>query len=240
MDNFPRGVLIAATMVLAVEPRRSVPTAPAASRRRPFAVDVRLLIGIALVVGSIAGVFAVVRAGDDRVTVFAASSNMSPGDRVEAGDLTLRQVVLDNAQELYLGPEDLPSDGLLAVAVVRAGELIPLAAVGSRAGESSTSLVLHLDVRVSSTVVPGALVDVWSAAATPGDVASLGAFGPPMVLESDAVVSRIVDDEGIISDSVGDSVELLVSRARLARLLHAIANGDALAVVPAGIPLSDR
>jgi hypothetical protein len=217
-----------------------VPAASTASRRRAFAVDVRLLIGVALVIGSIAGVLAVVRASDDRVAVFAASSSLSPGARIDASDLTLRHVALDGADGFYLRPDDLPRDGLLAVAGVRAGELVPLSAVGTRAGEDATSLVLHLDVRVSSAVVPGALVDVWSAAATTGDVASLGAFGPPTVLASDAAVVRVVDDEGIMAGSEGDSVEILVPRNRIARLLQAIANGDALAVVPAGIPLSDR
>ncbi len=217
-----------------------MPAAPAASRQRRVAIDVRLVIGIVLVVGSIAGVLAVVSASDHRITVFAASSSLSPGDRIDAGDLALRQVSLDSSVGLYLEPDDLPDEGLVALAVVRAGELVPLSAVGSRAGERSTSLVLHLDVRVSSAVVPGALVDLWSAAATAGDVASIGAFGPPAVLASDAVVVRVIDDEGIIAGSDGDSVEVFVPRVRIARLLQAIANGDALAIVPAGIPLSER
>lgn len=212
---------------------------PAASRRRPVAVDVRLIIGIVLVVGSIAGVLAVVSAGDRRMTVYAASSSLSPGDRIDARDLTLRQVALDDAEGLYLSPGGLPGNGLVAVSVVRAGELIPLSAVGSQEGTDSTSLVLHLEVRVSAAVVPGAIVDVWSAAAASGDVASLGAFGPPIVLAPDAVVVRIIDQEGIIAGPDGDSVEVLVPRTRIARLLQAIANADALAIVPAGIPLSD-
>ena len=73
-----------------------------------------------------------------------------------------------------------------------------------------------------------------------GDVASLGAFGPPIVLATDAVVVRVIDEDGIIAASDGDAVEILVPRVRIARLLQAIANGDALAVVPARIPLSDR
>jgi hypothetical protein len=241
VDNFSHIRRRAVTIVLArPDPRRFVPAASAASRHRHVAIDVRLIIGIVLVIGSIAGVMAVVSASDHRVTVYAASSSLSPGDRIDTGDLTLRQVSLDSSGALYLAPDDLPDDGLVAVAVVRAGELVPLSAVGSRAGERSTSLVLHLDVRVSSAVVPGALVDVWSAAATSEDIASLGAFGPPTVLASDAVVVRVVDDEGIIAGSDGDSVEVLVPRLRIARLLQAIANGDALAIVPAGIPLGDR
>jgi hypothetical protein len=89
-------------------------------------------------------------------------------------------------------------------------------------------------------VVPGAIVDVWSAGAASQDVTSLGAFGPPIVLATDAIVVRVVDDEGIIAGSDGNAVEVLVPRIRIARLLQAIANQDALAIVPAGIPLSDQ
>jgi hypothetical protein len=217
-----------------------VPENVAAPRRRPVVIDVRLIIGLVLVVGSIAGVFGVVSAADTRVTVYAAASGLSPGDRVDDADFLVRHVSLDAGDDLYLRPDDLPADGLIAVAVVRAGELVPRSAVGSTAGEQSTSLVLQLNVRVGSAVVPGALVDVWSAAEASGDVAGLGAFGPPIVLAADAVVVRIVDKEGIIAGSEGDSVEVLVPRVRIARLLQAIANQDALAIVPAGIPLSDQ
>jgi hypothetical protein len=222
------------------EPRSPVPEPIVTPRRRAIVVDVRLIIGIVLVVGSIAGVFAVVSAADRRVTVYAAASGLSPGDRIDDADLLLRQVSLDAADDLYLGPGDLPEDGLLAAAVIRSGELVPLSAVGSAVGEESTSLVLQLDVRVGSAVVPGAIVDVWSSAAATGEVAGLGGFGPPIVLATDAVVVRIVDEDGIIAGSDGDSVEVLVPRARIARLLQAIANQDALAIVPAGIPMSDQ
>jgi hypothetical protein len=212
---------------------------PTAIRRRP-AFDIRLLIGLALVVGSVAGVIAIVSASDRRTTVYAAASSLSPGDRIDDGDLVLRQVSLDSAETLYLEPGDVPDGGLVVGAVVRAGELVSRSAVASVEGGRSTSLVLELSGRVSAAVVPGAMVDVWAAPQSSGEVASQGAFGPPVVLTADAVVIRVVDDEGIVAASDGDAVEVLVPRNRIARLLQAIANGDALAVVPAGIALGDQ
>lgn len=216
-----------------------MPDAPTTSRRRP-AFDVRLLIGLALVVGSVAGVLAIVSAGDRRTTVYAAASSLSPGDRIDDDDLVLKQVSLDNAEALYLAPGDVPDAGLVVGAVVRSGELVSKAAVASVEGERSSSLVLELSGRVSAAVVPGAMVDVWAAPRSAGEVASQGAFGPPVVLTADAVVIRVVDDEGIVAASDGDAVEVLVPRSRIARLLQAIANGDALAVVPAGLALGDQ
>jgi 2-phospho-L-lactate guanylyltransferase (CobY/MobA/RfbA family) len=83
---------------------------------------------------------------------------------------------------------------------------------------------------------------VWSSAAATGDgtVGSSGGFGPPAVLTADAVVIRVIEPDGIVSAADGQSVEVQVPRTRIARMLQAIANGDALAVVPAGIPLASR
>jgi hypothetical protein len=172
--------------------------------------------------------------------VYAAAGGLGPGDRIDEGDLIARQVSLDGADHLYLAPGDVPDEGLIVGAVVRGGELVPRSAVGDAQGRSSTTLVLELAGRVSAAVAPGAAVDIWSALAVTGDAGSLGAFGPPMVLASDAIVVRVVDDEGIVAASDGDAVEVLVPRDRVARLLQAIANGDALAIVPAGIPLDER
>lgn len=216
-----------------------MPDAPTASRRRPV-VDVRLIIGLALVIGSVVGVLAIVSAGDRRTTVYAAASSLSPGDRVDAGDFIVRQVSLDSAEHLYIAPGDVPEGGLVVGVAVRAGELVPSAAVASVDGERSTSLVLQLSGRVSAAVVPGAIVDVWAAPQAAGDVASLGAFGPPVVLTADAIVVRVVEEDALVAASDGDAVEVLVPRNRIARLLQAIANDDALAIVPAGIPLSEQ
>ena len=61
--------------------------------RRPFskagrgAPDLRLVLGVLLVVGSVAGVYGIVAAADRRVTVYAAASALTPGERIDAGDL---------------------------------------------------------------------------------------------------------------------------------------------------------
>lgn len=214
---------------------------PASRRRRPV-FDVRLLIGVGLVAASVAGVVAVIDASDHRVTVYAAGETFAPGDHLRVDQLLARQVTLDDAGALYLGVGDLPDDGLVATAVVRRGELVPLSAVGTASDRRSTSIVLSLNGEVSASVVSGALVDVWASASTTGDggVGSFGGFGPPVVLSSDAIVVRVIEPDGIVSAADGQSVEVLIPRSRIARMLQAIANGDALAVVPAGIPLGDR
>jgi hypothetical protein len=213
---------------------------PASRRRRP-AFDPRLLLGVGLVLASVAGVTAIVGAADRRVTVYAAAETLAPGETVGAEDLVARQVALDDARSLYLGAGDLAA-GLVATAVIRQGELVPRSSVGTEAGSRSTSLVIQVTGDVSEAVTEGASVDVWSTPAVAADTEAIAqpGFGPPIVLVPGATVVRVLADDGFVSASDGRAVEVLVPATRIARVLQAIAAGDALAVVPAGIPLASR
>ncbi len=201
-----------------------------ASGRR---LDVRLLIGLALVAASVAGVVALVGAGDARVEVYAAGAALTPGERVGRAELVVRSVALDGADALYLRVGDLPADGLVVVQPIRRGELLPRAAVGEASGMRSTALVVALVAAPSSSVRAGSVVDVW---ASPADASGRG-FGAPLVLVPDAVVVRVNADDGVMASRGGGTIEVLVPRSRVARVLQALAAGDALAVVPAGIAL---
>jgi hypothetical protein len=232
-----------------------------ARRSRRAAPDLRLVLGVLLVLGSVAGVVGIVAGADRRVIVYAAASSLAPGERIDRGDLVERAVALDGADGLYLRRGDIPSRGLVVTQPVAKGQLLPTSAVGSSAGVRSTSIVLRLATRVSGAVVAGAIVDLW-AAPKPGTVvgagasATVGASGTdeadadlapagevpvlvPTVLVTGATVSKVLDASGSFAvDSAGSQVEVLVPRSRVARVLKAIADGDALALLPAGIPLS--
>lgn len=204
--------------------------AATASGRR---LDARLLIGVALVAASVVGVVTLVGMGDARTEVYAASAALTPGQRIDRGDLVVRSVALDGADALYLGVGDVPAEGLVVMQPVRGGELLPRAAVGEASGVRSTALVVQLVAPPSSAVRAGAVVDVW---ASPADPSGRG-FGAPVVLVPDAVVVRVAEDDGVMSSRGGVAVEVLVPRSRVARILQAQAAGDALAAVPAGIAL---
>jgi hypothetical protein len=208
---------------------------PSTRRRRRFVPDVRLVIGLVLVAVSVAGVVAIVAASDRRTVVYAAASALSPGDRIRLGDLVERSVALDGADELYLAAGDLPADGLIVRESVRDGELVPRGAVGGSAGLRATAIVILSSIPVSGAVTPGSTVDVWAAPAS--SETGGAAFGPPAVLVPDAVVVRVIADDGLMAGTRTAAVEVLVPRSRVARVLHSLANADALAVVPAGLPL---
>ena len=201
------------------------------TRSRFVALDPRLLIGVALVVASVAGVWAIVAAADETVQVYVASGPLSAGDRVDVSDVQQRSVRLDAAAELYLVPGSIPPEGLVLTRTVGAGELLPVSATGSVDGLRLTALVLSMDGQLSEAVAAGSVVDVWASRET-----ETGQFGAPATLVTGATVVRLVASDSIVGAGETTAVEVLVPRSKVARVLEAIANDDAISIVPAALP----
>lgn len=202
----------------------------ATRRRTGFrAVDVRLVIGAALVLTSIGGVWAVVSSSDRSVAVYAASSTIVEGDAIDVSDLSIVHVSLGDAQRLYVETGAVAEDAV-ATRTVFAGELVPEDAIGAPGDVTASRVVVTVAGQLPAGVTAGRQVDVW---ASGGADASDGSGGePPSVLVSGATVSRIVEDEGPVSGAGDVSVELAVPEGAVAVVLAATASGDSLALVP--------
>jgi hypothetical protein len=198
---------------------------------RGFALDPRLLIGLVLVIGSVAAVVGIVSTADETVEVYSARSPLVPGDRVELADLDTSNVRLSGVGSLYLLPGDVPDGGFVVTRAVSEGELIPASAMGSVTGLRLTSLVLDVNGALAASIEPGSTVDVWSSREVEN-----GQFGPPGVIVSGATVVRLVQSETIVAGGESVAVEVLVPKARVARVLEAVSNMDAMSIVPADIP----
>lgn len=203
----------------------------ATPHKRRAAFDPRLLIGLVLVAGAVVGVYTVVTAADVSVKVYVARAALSPGDRITEDDLSVANVRLDAATELYLAPGDIPAEGLMVTRSVTSGELVPAKAIGSVDGVRLTSVVLSVTGALASSIDSGATVDIW--AAREGDA---GVFGAPTVVVSAATVVRLVETQSIVARGETTAVEILVPKSRVARVLQAIANDDAISIVPATLP----
>lgn len=198
--------------------------------------DVRLLIGLGLVVASVLGVVGLIAAVDRRVPAYVAASTLEPGSRLDPDRLLERQVSLDGAEGGYLLVGQLPADGLVVTRTIREGELISLAALGDPVGVDSTTVVVAPAIPVSGTITAGSVVDLW--AAEPSSDGRL--VDPPWVLVADAVVVDVVVETGFASAGRAVTVELLIPRTRLAIVLQTITDRGELSVVPAGIPWTAR
>lgn len=201
------------------------------TRRRPFpaSFDIRLLIGAALVVGSIAGVWFVVTSMDRSVAVYTAASTLTPGEPIRAEDLVVRHVVLGASARLYVAPGAVPA-GAVATRVVPAGELVPVDAVGRSDAVSRAAIVVSVSGRLPASVERGRVVDVWATATEEeGD-----GEATPSVLVADAVVTRVAEPDGIVGGPTEVSVEISVPDGSVAVTLAAQSRGDRLALVPTG------
>ena len=184
-------------------------------RRRSVAFDPRLAIGLALVVGAIAGVVWIVAAADDTVLLYSAKEPIAPGDRVTADDLEPRAVRVDAAAGLYLAPGDLPAGGVIVTRPIAAGELLPASATSSTDSLRLASVVVTPAGPLAASVEPGASIDLWAARELENHQ-----FGAPVVIVSNAVVVRLVTSDSIVARSQLTGLEVLVPRARVARVLE--------------------
>lgn len=205
---------------------------PGTSTRVRFWVDPRFVLGLVLVVASVFGVTAVVMGSDQTVAVYTARGALAVGDRLDAKDVVETRVRLGPATDLYLTPPRLPADGLIVTRTITSGELVPAAAVGTRGGEALTNLVVDLNGRLSSALEAGSVVDIWSA----GKVDS-GVYGPPTVLVGRATIVHILEPSGLIQSDGGRSVEVSVPKGKVAAVLEAAANGDAISLVAVNSPI---
>ncbi|PJJ71268.1 hypothetical protein CLV46_0810 [Diaminobutyricimonas aerilata] len=207
---------------------------PARAPRRRLSVDPRLLIGLALVAVSVAGVVALLGAADTSVPVYAAREALAPGDEIDAGDLVAVEARIDDAESHYLLASALPSSGAVVTRAVGAGELVPLSAVGRADSGRLAAVVLPLGGALAEGVREGRAVDVWVARESED-----GRVEAPSVLVSGATVARIVETDGLVVDDEAVQVEVLVPTGRLARVIEAVAAGDVLSLVPVGLELGE-
>lgn len=201
--------------------------------RRRFWYDPRLAIGLGLIAASVAGVLGLVSTADSTVQVLAARDSLAPGDRIDSGDLVRTSVRLADV-DLYLVPDEIPAEGLVVTRAVDAGELVPASAVGATAGVGLASVVVTINGQLPAAIAPGATADLWASRQEQAN-----SFGPPSVIVSGATVVRLIAAKGLVTSGDTTTLEILVPRQRVARVLEAIANQDALSVIPTGIPIKD-
>jgi hypothetical protein len=187
------------------------PPGPAPRRVRPPQwLDLRLVLGLLLVLGSVLLGARVVSAADATVPVWAAVGELAPGTLLTAEDLVAVDVRLDDAGEWYLSSSTRPEGRTLSRAV-GAGELIPRSAL-----EEPADLV-QLALPVQAGYVPpslqrGQVVDVY-AVADPAAGATAVADGSVTGVVTSAPVQAISGrSEGVLSTST-TTVQVVVSVA---------------------------
>ncbi|MFC4140261.1 MULTISPECIES: SAF domain-containing protein [unclassified Microbacterium] len=196
--------------------------------RRPFFGDMRFLIGIALVIASIAGVWLLVGAARQTTPVLQASRTIVLGEPLGSADFQVVEVGLGALTDDYLAPQDLES-GTIAARTIAEGELVPRSGTMDADAGRTTTIVITSTGAVPDDVRAGSTVELWQA--PPSEDGR--SFGAPRILVADAVVSSVAEPEGMLNDARTD-VEVVIDRTDVADVLSAITGGAAVSVIPAG------
>lgn len=175
----------------------SVP--PAQRHRRPGWRDPRILIGLAIVCGSMLLGARLLAGADHTVAVWAARGELPAGASVRVADLVQRQVHFATTADadLYLTADQAPPAGMVLGREVGAGELVPRAALGT----APTGLV-HVPVSVDPALVPstvrqGSRVDIWVAPASGGAAGAGPGSAAQLVLRDVVVIGVPASEQGL-------------------------------------------
>jgi hypothetical protein len=206
----------------------------------PRWLDLRLVVGVLLVLGSVAVGARVVAAADDTVPVLVATQDLTVDRPLTAALVQTRQVLLEDGLARYLSG-DVP-EGYVMVRPVEAGELVPRSAVAP-AGEVAEDL-RYVTLALPAAELPaglraGRVVDVWVApdGEATGAVAELllagitvtdvgGDSGGLGVSGTERAVTLAVTP-GAADDTLEEAVARLVAAARDARVyLAAVPDGS--------------
>jgi hypothetical protein len=202
----------------------SVPTSPPARRLRTDRHDVRLALGVVLVLVSVIAGSRLLGAAGDRVAVWSARTSLASGTTLRAEDLVVVQVAPDGLSAYV--DESTVVVGKSLTRDVAAGELLPRAALGQGPAPERRLVTVPVDpLHAPSGLARGERVDVY---VSPKDGTSLSADGvsvlPSLVLAGALVADPGQADPGGSSAQVG--VVLDVAAKDAARAVAASRGGD--------------
>ncbi len=207
---------------------------PSAKRlQRPSWRDSRLVVGLLLVVVAATLGAKAVASADDRVPVWVAASNLVAGDKVEETSFARADVRLADGMNGYLAADAPAPKGSFMLRDVRAGELVPVSAVGDADGVDVQRVTVRADAMSTTGLARGSRVDVFVTpkTSTPSDTGTT-TTRTKKVLESAAVAAVLTSTGGFGSGSM-TSVQIYVPSDKVQPLVEAVDADAKLTLVPA-------
>jgi hypothetical protein len=184
-----------------------------------------LLVGVLLVLLSISGVVALVRAAETKTIVYAAREDIGVGDAVGSDDLIALEVHLGDAEGRYLG-EPLEVAGRVAVQRIPKGDLVPVSSLGSADRLGRRPVSINLTEALPAAIVAGVRVDVWVALSD-----GRNGYAEPKLLVPAAEVAHVETSASALGGQRERVVHVLVDPQQLPALLGAQANKAKVSVV---------
>ncbi|MGW9414325.1 SAF domain-containing protein [Arthrobacter cupressi] len=206
-------------------------TAAAARLKKPSWKDPRLLVGILLVLASVAGVIALVGAADRTVQVYVAREGIAVGQKLSRDDLSVAKVRLEDVESGYVTVESGLPEGKVAVQRVAKNQLLPRESLGDADALDRKPVAVTVEDSLPAQAVPGSRVDVWVSLPD-----AQNGFAEPRLLLPGAEIAQVTEGSSALGASKQTVVLVLVTDEQMPKLLGAQANKAKVAVVwnPAG------
>ena len=183
-----------------------------------------LMLAIALLASSIAGVNFVIAQNNQTSEFLVASHDLPAGSPILSSDSAAAAVNLGQSANSYLRVGELPS-GSYILGPIRKGQLIPRSMLASAVVDERVPLVVNSAMGLSSGVIGGASVDLW---VTP--IAEDKTAGEPYALVLGAEVSRLLENSEMFSNQNPD-VELWVPVEAVGPVLASMSSGAKISLV---------
>jgi hypothetical protein len=184
------------------------------------------MVGVLLVLVSVAAVTALLGSADKTVPMLAARDDIGVGEPVRAEDLSVVEVRLGSVESAYLRAQDELPQGAIATALLRSGELIPASALGSPDLLDRKPVGLTIDSPLPEGARAGSRVDVWVAMPD-----GRNGFSQPELLLEAAEVSELSEASSALGAAESERLHVLVTDEKMPGLLNALSNGAKINVV---------
>lgn len=193
---------------------------------KPSWKDPRLLIGILLVLASVAGVVALVGNAGKTVPVYAAKDALVVGQKITPESFNIVQVQLGDVGGKYLNPAMVLGENSVAVRMVPKGELVARSSIGRTDALDRKPAPVTITEPLPKEVVVGSHVDVW--VALPDE---RNGFQAPVLMLPGAEVAALNVSTGSLGSGKYMQIMVLVSDAQMPKFLGAVANKAKVSVV---------
>jgi hypothetical protein len=189
-----------------------LPVSPTPRRvHAPSWLDLRLVVGVMLVLASIGGGALVVSASSRTERVWAVRHDIQPGIVLTGADVVAVSVRVPSGRELYYTSATSVT-GQSVTRPLAAGELLPRSAVG--AVPSTTTVTIPLGADLAPEIKAGQRITVW--------VSTVAC--PSAVVLPDTPVQDVQDARGSgFGSSGGQDVVVRLSRGDAQRVVEALA-----------------
>jgi hypothetical protein len=178
----------------------------------------RTLVGLGLVVVSLAGVGFVVNESQQTRVIAVTATEIIAGQRIAESDVVALVVPQGDVFDAYAHPADF-SDSPVTSQSLGSGQLVPKAILGFETLSDDSVITIELSIGSPDWLRAGAVTELW--VAPPG---AENTFLAPFVLAPRVSILKVSRDEGFAADTLRTRVEVLVPRRHLPGAIHALAN----------------